>query len=266
MCCCVVETTRTITLHWHTGSMTSAGWSTESRECWHGCTSSTPSTISRSPRSFSKKFCACTAASLPISRLSKTLIWWMTQFDQYHLILPDPTSHIHPIVRPGLRFSLVRSRSHCSKLRTRSWALAFNQNVGWSLSARGISFSFDDITIENFCQTNGVDLIIRAHQINSEMVRGGHKWHSNGRMVTIFSAANYLNMGNDSCVVRIDEKASLKTVLNQSVFSEKRRVLPAPSCKTLCKKLMKTDNKHSFFVVLFCFHSIRFVIHQREIS
>ncbi|CAI2353417.1 unnamed protein product [Caenorhabditis sp. 36 PRJEB53466] len=86
-------------------------------------------------------------------------------------------------------------------------------NAGWSLSARGISFSFDDTTIEKFCQENGIDLIVRAHQISSDMIKGGHKWHANGRMVTIFSAANYLSMGNDSCVIRIDQQKNVEFCL-----------------------------------------------------
>ncbi|EGT34054.1 hypothetical protein CAEBREN_22123 [Caenorhabditis brenneri] len=90
-------------------------------------------------------------------------------------------------------------------------------NIGWSLSARGISFSFDDVTIEKFCQNNDIDLIVRAHQISSDMVKGGHKWHASGRMVTIFSAANYLSMGNDSCVIRIDEQRNVHFCLLRPV-------------------------------------------------
>ncbi|KAF1750929.1 hypothetical protein GCK72_017480 [Caenorhabditis remanei] len=95
-------------------------------------------------------------------------------------------------------------------------------NVGWSLSARGISFSFDDVTIEKFCQDNGVDLIVRAHQISSEMVTGGHRWHANGRMVTIFSAANYLGMGNDTCVLRIDEQKTVQFSLLRPVKKSRK--------------------------------------------
>ncbi|CAB3397243.1 unnamed protein product [Caenorhabditis bovis] len=86
-------------------------------------------------------------------------------------------------------------------------------NCGYALSARGISFSFDDTTIEHFCLRNNIDVIIRAHQITSEMYHGGHKFHCNGRMITIFSAPNYLGMENDSCVVRIDEQKSLKFIV-----------------------------------------------------
>ncbi|CAI5445131.1 unnamed protein product [Caenorhabditis angaria] len=94
------------------------------------------------------------------------------------------------------------------------------QNPGFSLSSRGISFSFDDSAIQDFCQKNGLDLIIRAHQISSDMYRGGHKFHAGGNMVTIFSAPNYLNMGNDSCVVRVEKSKLVRFIVFRPTISK----------------------------------------------
>uniref|UniRef100_A0A0N4YYU1 SER_THR_PHOSPHATASE domain-containing protein n=1 Tax=Nippostrongylus brasiliensis TaxID=27835 RepID=A0A0N4YYU1_NIPBR len=77
------------------------------------------------------------------------------------------------------------------------------EQPGWSLSCRGISFSFDETVVEQFCQKHGIDLIVRAHQITGDMVRGGHRIFAGGRLVTIFSAPNYQNMLNDGCVLRV---------------------------------------------------------------
>uniref|UniRef100_A0A8R1HJ86 SER_THR_PHOSPHATASE domain-containing protein n=1 Tax=Caenorhabditis japonica TaxID=281687 RepID=A0A8R1HJ86_CAEJA len=98
-----------------------------------------------------------------------------------------------------------------------------SKNIGWSLSARGISFSYDDVTIEKFCEANGLDLIVRAHQISSDMIKGGHKWHANGRMVTIFSAANYLGMGNDSAVLHINEHKNVQFLLQRPIRATLKR-------------------------------------------
>ncbi|CAD6198374.1 unnamed protein product [Caenorhabditis auriculariae] len=94
-------------------------------------------------------------------------------------------------------------------------------NPGWSLSARGISFSFDETTIENFCRQHDIDVIIRAHQITTDMFNGGYKLHAGGRMVTVFSAPNYLNMSNDSCVVRIDSNLCMRFIVFRPVRKQK---------------------------------------------
>ncbi|WKX90379.1 hypothetical protein Q1695_009317 [Nippostrongylus brasiliensis] len=83
------------------------------------------------------------------------------------------------------------------------WSDPDTHQPGWSLSCRGISFSFDETVVEQFWQKHGIDLIVRAHQITGDMVRGGHRIFAGGRLATIFSAPNYQNMLNDGCVLRV---------------------------------------------------------------
>ncbi|XGW22826.1 hypothetical protein V3C99_005223 [Haemonchus contortus] len=102
------------------------------------------------------------------------------------------------------------------------WSDPDSQKPGWSLSCRGISFSFDESVVEDFCQKHGLDLIVRAHQITGDMVRGGHRMFAGGRLVTIFSAPNYQNMMNDGCVLRIKRNFSV----NFFIFRPVTRRLP----------------------------------------
>uniref|UniRef100_A0AC34F7H2 Serine/threonine-protein phosphatase n=1 Tax=Panagrolaimus sp. ES5 TaxID=591445 RepID=A0AC34F7H2_9BILA len=86
------------------------------------------------------------------------------------------------------------------------WSDPDDRHDGWALSPRGISFTFSSSIVESMCHKLGVELIVRAHQLTSEMIRSGHKFFANGRLVTIFSAPNYLNMKNDACVMKISKK------------------------------------------------------------
>uniref|UniRef100_A0A7E4WAV6 Serine/threonine-protein phosphatase n=1 Tax=Panagrellus redivivus TaxID=6233 RepID=A0A7E4WAV6_PANRE len=76
-------------------------------------------------------------------------------------------------------------------------------NVGWSQSTRGISFSYDDSVIEQFCLRHKLDFIVRGHQITPEMQGSGYHFTQNGRMVTLFTAYNYLNSGNTGATLQI---------------------------------------------------------------
>ncbi|CAJ0946345.1 unnamed protein product, partial [Mesorhabditis belari] len=77
--------------------------------------------------------------------------------------------------------------------------------ASWAMSSRGISFTFDERTVISFCHRHHIELIVRAHQINTEMLQHGHKWFGqNGRLVTLFSAPNYLNMGNAGGVLVVE--------------------------------------------------------------
>jgi serine/threonine-protein phosphatase 4 catalytic subunit len=71
--------------------------------------------------------------------------------------------------------------------------VALEQNVfsldtqGWAISPRGAGYLFGSDVADQFCQSNDVSLICRAHQLVME----GYKWHFNETVVTIWSAPNY---------------------------------------------------------------------------
>lgn len=57
--------------------------------------------------------------------------------------------------------------------------------------------------VKKFCDENGIDLILRGHQLTDEMISGGYKNFAGGLWDTIISAANYMNMLNDGCVLNV---------------------------------------------------------------
>uniref|UniRef100_A0A915PIG9 Serine/threonine-protein phosphatase n=1 Tax=Setaria digitata TaxID=48799 RepID=A0A915PIG9_9BILA len=104
------------------------------------------------------------------------------------------------------------------------WSDPDDRYPGWALSARGISFTFSSKIIKEFCETNKIDLIVRGHQLTADMFKGGYKYFAGGRLITIFSAPNYLNMRNDSCVLHISRKFKCHFTVFRPIFAGTREV------------------------------------------
>lgn len=51
--------------------------------------------------------------------------------------------------------------------------------------------------VDKFCDMNKLKLVIRSHQC----VMAGYEFFAGGRMLTVFSAANYMNSGNKASIV-----------------------------------------------------------------
>ncbi|KAH7729914.1 Ser/Thr protein phosphatase family protein, partial [Aphelenchoides avenae] len=86
------------------------------------------------------------------------------------------------------------------------WSDPSDERDGWSMNPRGISYTFSTAEVESACRRLGVELIVRAHQMTNQMYRNGYSFFAGGRLLTIFSAPNYLNMGNDGCLLRISRE------------------------------------------------------------
>ncbi|KAI6192140.1 Serine/threonine-protein phosphatase [Aphelenchoides bicaudatus] len=103
------------------------------------------------------------------------------------------------------------------------WADPNEENLeGWAMSKRGVSVLFSQKVVETFCQKNKIDLIVRGHQLTRQMLLSGYRFHAKGRVVTIFSAPNYLNMKNAGCVLKISKNMKCRFV----VFRVNRRQKP----------------------------------------
>jgi serine/threonine-protein phosphatase 4 catalytic subunit len=73
---------------------------------------------------------------------------------------------------------------------------------GWGISPRGAGFLFGSDIVKTFNQTNGIELIARAHQLVME----GVKRMFGETLVTVWSAPNYCyRCGNVAAVLEIDE-------------------------------------------------------------
>ncbi|CAD5235159.1 unnamed protein product [Bursaphelenchus xylophilus] len=99
------------------------------------------------------------------------------------------------------------------------WADPEEKLEGWAMNSRGISLSFSDEVVEKLCKRLGVDLIVRGHQLTKEMTKSGHRFFFRGRLLTIFSAPNYLNMRNSACVLKVSKNMKCRFI----VFRIQRR-------------------------------------------
>ncbi|GFE52630.1 serine threonine phosphatase PP2A catalytic subunit [Babesia ovis] len=77
------------------------------------------------------------------------------------------------------------------------------ERTGWGLSPRGAGFTFGYDISKAFNRTNGLELIVRAHQLIME----GYQWSQDRNVVTIFSAPNYCyRCRNQAAIMEIDER------------------------------------------------------------
>eukprot|EP00439_Symbiodinium_sp_Y106_P076364 s271_g15.t1 len=91
-----------------------------------------------------------------------------------------------------------------------------DDRLGWGVSPRGAGYTFGQDVSEKFNQSNGLNLIARAHQLVME----GYNWTHESclqpisspvleeqQVVTIFSAPNYCyRSGNQAAIMEIDER------------------------------------------------------------
>lgn len=71
---------------------------------------------------------------------------------------------------------------------------------GRGASKRGVSCQFGPDITQKFCQDNGLDYIIRSHEVKDK----GYDVQHNGRCITIFSAPNYCDsMGNKGAYITL---------------------------------------------------------------
>ncbi|KAK0429077.1 hypothetical protein QR680_011174 [Steinernema hermaphroditum] len=92
------------------------------------------------------------------------------------------------------------------------WSDPDSRFKGYANSPRGISFTFGEKVVHDFCKKHGVQMIVRGHQIDRDMTTGGYRSFANGKLMTIFTACNYLNMRNDGCTMTISPE--LKVTFN----------------------------------------------------
>ena len=86
---------------------------------------------------------------------------------------------------------------------------------------RGISFCFSKEIVEEFTKLNNLDLICRAHQVVEE----GYQFFANMKLITIFTAPNYMNVfDNNGAVLYVNEDLTCSLhILKPSYSGEKNR-------------------------------------------
>ncbi|GFR51802.1 hypothetical protein Agub_g14261 [Astrephomene gubernaculifera] len=72
---------------------------------------------------------------------------------------------------------------------------------GRTPSKRGVGLSFGSDVTRRFLEANGLELIVRSHEVKEE----GYEVEHEGRLITVFSAPNYCDqMGNKGAFVRFN--------------------------------------------------------------
>jgi diadenosine tetraphosphatase ApaH/serine/threonine PP2A family protein phosphatase len=71
----------------------------------------------------------------------------------------------------------------------------------WHENQRGFGFFFGKRQVDEFCRNNGLEMIIRSHQLSPE----GYKWYFDNKLCSIWSAPNYMDkFGNKACVMNLE--------------------------------------------------------------
>ena len=82
------------------------------------------------------------------------------------------------------------------------WADPDVYSDGWCENPRGVSFTFGNDVIEQFCDKHDIDLIVRAHQV----VEDGYDFQNDRLLVTVFSAPNYCGeFDNAGAMMSVDD-------------------------------------------------------------
>jgi serine/threonine-protein phosphatase PP1 catalytic subunit len=67
------------------------------------------------------------------------------------------------------------------------WSDPNPNRQGWDANDRGVSYTFGQDILEDFCHTMDIQLLCRAHQV----VEDGYEFFGNRKCITLFSAPNY---------------------------------------------------------------------------
>uniref|UniRef100_A0A8C4QPA9 Serine/threonine-protein phosphatase n=1 Tax=Eptatretus burgeri TaxID=7764 RepID=A0A8C4QPA9_EPTBU len=93
---------------------------------------------------------------------------------------------------------------------------------GRSVSKRGVSCQFGPDVTHHFLEENGLDLIIRSHEVKPE----GYEVAHGGRCITVFSAPNYCDqMGNKGAYIHL-KAPELKPTFQQFTAVEHPNMRP----------------------------------------
>lgn len=88
---------------------------------------------------------------------------------------------------------------------------------GFVRSNRGAGHFWGADVSRNFCTINGLDYIIRAHQL----VMDGYEWTHDGMVLTLFSAPNYVyRSGNAAAILKLDANLNKEFITFEAVNKE----------------------------------------------
>jgi serine/threonine-protein phosphatase 5 len=104
---------------------------------------------------------------------------------------------------------------------------------GRAPNKRGVSFSFGPDVTKRFLDNNGLNLLVRSHEVKMD----GYEVEADGRLVTIFSAANYCDsVGNKGAYI-IFNGSDMKPQFRQFDAAEHPNVKPMQYASQLFQQM-----------------------------
>jgi diadenosine tetraphosphatase ApaH/serine/threonine PP2A family protein phosphatase len=88
----------------------------------------------------------------------------------------------------------------------------------WHENQRGSGYLFGKKQVETFCQNNELKMIVRTHQ----MIPEGYKWQFDNKLCTVWSAPNYMNIGNKASVMNIVNGSAEMQMFERCPDSERK--------------------------------------------
>ena len=89
---------------------------------------------------------------------------------------------------------------HSGVLADLAWSDPEDEHTGWRDSPRGAGYTFGQDVTEEWNENNGLDLLVRAHQ----MVDAGFYWLHAKQALSLFSAPNYMyRCGNTAALLHL---------------------------------------------------------------
>ena len=82
------------------------------------------------------------------------------------------------------------------------WSDPCSMAKDWDENERGVSYTFNENSLNKFLENNDLDLLCRAHQVVEE----GYEFFGDRDLVTVFSAPNYCGeFDNSAAIMMVDE-------------------------------------------------------------
>ena len=92
---------------------------------------------------------------------------------------------------------------HDGPLADLMWSDPDPEQSGFAVSVRGVGYTFGEDVLQRFLELNGVDSLIRAHQLCMD----GYQTLFKNQLATVWSAPNYCGrMGNVAAILEIDDQ------------------------------------------------------------
>ncbi|KAL2476614.1 Serine/threonine-protein phosphatase 5 [Abeliophyllum distichum] len=97
--------------------------------------------------------------------------------------------------------------------------------LGRGPSKRGVGLSFGADVTKRFLQDNGLDLVVRSHEVKND----GYEIEHDGKLMTVFSAPNYCDqMGNKGAFIQFEAPELKPKIVTYSavIFSDELQSTP----------------------------------------